>query len=131
MGNFTNWGAMSFHHNGGIPCAPAAASGAYTSISLAVHSSALSTDEIQLALYGTADPNHPFSPQFLSHYVPNCALDPAGWVHITVPMADLLPPPSADEGAAAAVKVQRVELKGNYATGVGGFWLDRLEFGGM
>ena len=126
-GNFSNWGAMSFKL-GSRPLRTAD----YSSLSLRVHSSAASTDQVQVALYGTADASHPFSPQFLAHYVAACTLPADGWVSVTVPLADLLPPAPApgSAGADAGIAIDRLELKANYATGVGEFWVDDLSFGG-
>lgn len=112
-GNFSNWGAMSFKGR-------ALRTADYSAISLRIHSSASSMDQVQLALYGTADSTHPFSPQFLSHYVQACTLPVDGWVDITVPLADLLPPPPAPalHGAALTTAV---------GTGNGGIEINRLE----
>ena len=79
---------------------------------------------------------HPFSPQFLAHYVQSCALPTGGWIDVTVPLADLLPPAPAPPArgtmprSASGIEIDRVELKANYATGAGEFWVDDVTFGG-
>ena len=136
-------------------------------------------NEAQLALYGSADENHPFPALFISHYSSNCALPTTGWQRVCVPIVDLLPPvePSGgptppgrqcsdvgpDHWSCAQQKawnkcdqswmkghccktchdckgegcepsdsdkftIVKVEFKANYATGVGSFGLDQVEF---
>jgi len=108
----SNWGALSFH--GG-----SVFSGQYSALKFSIHSSALSADQVQVALYGSSDPSHPFSPLFAAFYVDSCHLDEKGWVDVSIPMLDLLPP-------SGNTNINRVEFKTNYATGSGEIWIDNV-----
>jgi hypothetical protein len=124
-GNYTNWGALKLHTGGSIDVS------AYDALSVAIHTSDVSGSQVQIALYGSTDPDHPFPALFISHYLDSraCIL-PDGWATATIPLVDLLPPaPSPAFGSSIAqVKVSDVEIKANYHTGIGSFWMDELKF---
>ena len=206
----TNFGALSFHNGDGVvvpshqpdPSHFKLALTSYTALQFAIHSSNASGNEIQVALYGSKDASHPFSPTFVSEHTADCALPtapgPSSWVLVVIPLlvllppfdptpppppaptpgcADVSPPPgtytcaqqkgwgkcdvtanpwiagyccktcfdcAAGCGKTAAeeeklkeekvednpdsVRITRVEIKANYATGSGEFWIDDLAF---